>query len=331
MEDDVSAFLDTCGWSDVSQTAIVGDASSRQYRRLSKSNGSTAVLMIDRAGAQVSIQRFLAISDALRAVGLSAPCTLAANTEKGLILLEDLGDLRVSDGLAAGLWQEETLYSAAIDTLFSLQRASPAIGLSAPSASEQARMTDLAFSWYSEGADTPATSKTEAFFEALETALAEIAPKDPVPAHRDFHAENLFWLPTRIGIARIGIIDFQDMFLGHPLYDLVSLLTDARRDISSDLRRQMTGYFCDASGWATSDAERAFAVISVQRNTRILGVFARLAIRDHKRHYLDLIPRVWGYLVEAINHPDLEDLAHKFKDTLPAPDQDHLQRLRAAC
>ncbi len=311
--------------------AIAGDASARRYERLETATGATAVLMIDREAKIGSIQRFLAVSDTLLGGGLSAPRTLAADIGKGVVLLEDFGPVRIADGLSLGKYREEDVYPAVIETLVALQSIRPEIALATPDRAELAEMTNLALSWYAKGVQDEPALGASAIFPVLETVLAEIEPVTPVPVHRDFHAENLFWLPDRQGAARIGIIDFQDMFLGHPVYDLVSLLTDARRDISLELRTEMIGYFCDLAQQSRPEVEKAFAVISVQRNMRILGVFARLAIRDHKTQYLDLIPRVWGYLTAALAHSGLEELAEHLRHALPAPDADHMSMLRASC
>jgi len=329
--DSVVRFLETCGWAGARRMPIAGDASARRYERLETATGATAVLMIDQDVEIGSISRFLAVSDTLLGGGLSAPRTLAADIGKGVVLLEDFGPLRIADGLSLGTFGEKNVYPAVIETLVALQSIRPEIALATPDRAVMAAMTDLALSWYAKGVHDEPAPGASPIFPALETILAEIEPATPVPVHRDFHAENLFWLPDREGAARIGIIDFQDMFLGHPVYDLVSLLTDARRDISLELRTEMIGYFCDLTQQLRPEIEKAFAVISVQRNMRILGVFARLAIRDHKTQYLDLIPRVWSYLTEALAHPDLKELSEHLVRALPAPDAGHMSFLRASC
>ena len=145
---------------------------------------------------------------------------------------------------------------------------------------------------------------------------------------RDYHAENLIWLPGRKGIARVGLLDFQDAMTGHRAYDLVSLLQDVRRDVPAGIETRMLARYIDGSGTNDHAFRTAYAVLGAQRNLRILGVFARLATDYGKPRYVDLIPRVWAHLVRDLDHPALAPVAQMLVDTLPAPSPETLQRLR---
>ena len=153
----------------------------------------------------------------------------------------------------------------------------------------------------------------------------------PVLALRDFHAENLIWLPERDGAARVGLLDFQDAFAGHPAYDLVSLLEDARRDVAPEVREAMVTHYIAGSGTDAAAFRTAFATSGAQRNLRILGVFARLSMHFGKPQYVALIPRVWAHLQADLADPALADLRDFLDGVLPAPDPDRLERIRSLC
>jgi len=160
--------------------------------------------------------------------------------------------------------------------------------------------------------------------------LAQHAADATVVIQRDYHAENLLWLPDRDGVARVGLLDFQDAMLGHPAYDLVSLLQDARRDVPAEIELSMTRRFIDRSGVDEHGFRTAYAVLGVQRNLRILGVFARLSLDYGKPHYVDLIPRVWAHLRRGVDHPAMAPVADLLLQTLPLPTADNLNRLKRA-
>jgi aminoglycoside/choline kinase family phosphotransferase len=146
---------------------------------------------------------------------------------------------------------------------------------------------------------------------------------------RDYHAENLLWLPERQGVARIGLLDFQDAMLGHPVYDLVSVLQDARRDVNPVVAEQTRQHFEAQSGMSSTSFDLAYAVLGLQRNLRILGVFARLCLRDDKPHYVDFMPRVWGHIQTNLTHPALSEVADIISRDLPVPTPDNLSLLKS--
>ena len=219
------------------------------------------------------------------------------------------------------------MYQAAVDTLAALHRAAPMPGLARYDAATMTPLAALAYVWYlgeSTGADDTARARFET---AMQAVLAQHADCS-VTILRDYHAENLLWLPDRAGVARVGLLDFQDAMLGDPAYDLVSLLMDARRDVTPALAARMIGYYADAFGLDREAFETRYHVVGAQRNLRILGVFARLSRRDGKRHYVDLIPRVWDHLMVNLSHPALADVARIVRADLPEPDAAILDRLR---
>ena len=144
---------------------------------------------------------------------------------------------------------------------------------------------------------------------------------------RDYHAENLIWLPKRSGINRVGLLDYQDALAGHPAYDLVSLLEDARRDTSSDLQKNMINKYISNSDLNNEEFLMAYNLLGAQRNIKIIGIFSRLSLRDKKSNYIDLIPRVWNHLINNLNHEACSDLKQWVNKNVPYPNHIVLQKL----
>ena len=227
---------------------------------------------------------------------------------------------------------ENSLYSCATDVLIALHETPPTIRLAPYSVPVMTDLAALAYEWYQGASQTPeATADRGAFTREMAAALSEHAPDQDVLIQRDYHSENLLWLPDRAGPARVGLLDFQDAMLGHRAYDLVSLLQDARRDVPPAIETEMLARYITATGQNRAAFEAAYHVLGAQRNLRILGVFARLCLRDGKAHYVDLIPRVWGLLQRDLAHPALAGLAAIISDTLPLPVPALLNDLKEKC
>ena len=153
----------------------------------------------------------------------------------------------------------------------------------------------------------------------MERALLRHAPDAKSLALRDYHAENLIWRPERHGLDRVGLLDYQDAVLAPAEYDLVSLLRDARRDVAEPVAIAMTQRFARQSGKDLAAVQAAMACLGVQRNLRIMGIFARQARRDGKTRYLSLMPRVWGHIQRDLQHPALSELARMIATCVRAP------------
>jgi aminoglycoside/choline kinase family phosphotransferase len=179
------------------------------------------------------------------------------------------------------------------------------------------------------GAQVP-QALADDFRGLIAEAVAGVADSRRVMVLRDYHADNLLWLPERPGLAAVGLLDYQDVLAGHPAYDLVSLLEDARRDTTPDLRAAMIVRYLSHRPDEDADAFRqAYAVLGAQRNLKIVGIFARLAIRDRKPRYLAMIPRVWDHLRNDLSHPALAALRGWVDAHVPAPDPAVLQAIAA--
>jgi N-acetylmuramate 1-kinase len=341
-------FLDASGWGSAIAFPMAGDASTRSYERLSL-GARTAVLMNAPPAAESAacppeaspeerralgynamarlagpnLNAFTAIAGALRKAGLSAPDIYAADAAAGFAVLEDLGDDLFARAIPAGA-DEFELYASAIDALLALHEAAP----EAPSALSYRMLTyDLTAmqaevmlvpEWYwphLKGEPASVALKAE-YLEAWSGVLARL-PEPSTLVLRDFHAENILWLPARDGFKRAGVIDFQDGLFGNPAYDLVSLLEDARRDVSPALAESMIArYAAGARRFRRFDEaayRRDYAILGAQRNAKILGIFARLIRRDGKPRYADFFPRVEGHFARDLQHPDLAPVARFFR------------------
>lgn len=350
--DTIARFLVTTDWAGADQRPLSGDASTRRYMRLVK-NGSSALLMDAPPKAESAAcppdageaerlklgynavarlagpdsRRFAAFAETLISLGLRAPRIYAADFGEGLLVIEDLGDDLFARAIEGGA-RELPLYEAAIDVLGALH-AAPAPRALGRNATEVALLAydrlaykaevDLAIEWLFpllEGRPLPADARAE-WDAHWGAALARLSEVSRVIVLRDYHAENLFWLPEDRGLARVGLIDFQDGLKGSPAYDLVSLVEDARRDVSPTLADAMIARYIAAArardGRFDADAFRAeAALLGAQRNSKILGIFARLWKRDGKPGYLKLLPRVWRYVERDLRNPQLAELRRWF-------------------
>ncbi|BBK29425.1 hypothetical protein EDC65_2532 [Stella humosa] len=317
----IAAFLERAGWADAVARPLAGDASFRRYLRLARTGG-TAVLM-DAPPPMEDVRPFLNVAGLLGRLGFSVPAILAHDTGQGLVLEEDLGDGTYASLLEAGT-DPVLLYGAAIDLLVAVQARVTAADMARLPAYDTGRIlqeSTLVPDWF-----LPAWTgrKTEAgvradYLDRWTAVLAAAPLGPPTLVLRDYHVGNLMWLPERAGIARCGLLDFQDAVSGPAAYDLVSLLEDARRDVPADLGAMMYQRYLDRAGVADPDGfAHAYAVLGAQRNLRIIGVFTRLDRRDGKPHYLPFMDRVWGLVARDLRHPALAPIAEWLDRHVPA-------------
>ena len=350
-----TAFLQAAGFGHAARHPLPGDASTRRYERLILPSGISLMLMDApplaesppcdpawtaeqriaagwNASARLAAGRvdaFAATAAYLRSLGLSAPDVLALDAPAGLAVIEDFGE-----GVFARLIEqgedEQTLYFAAIDAQARLHEASPpqilsVDGISWPLLPYDATAlkvgADLFVDWqpqFNPALDFGAEARAE--WDALWTGIAAHGEAGAsVFAHRDFHAENLLWLPDRPGPARVGLIDFQDAVIAHPSWDLHSLLQDARRDVSPELEAAaLDRYFGHRPGLDRQAFMADYAALAALNEARILGVFARLVVRDGKPRYRQFMPRMWRQLERNLTNPALAELKTWFDRHVPA-------------
>lgn len=309
-------FLVRHGWGDAEILPLAGDASFRRYFRV-VAPGRSAVLM-DAPPDKEDVGPFLAIAAELDARGLSAPQPIAVDRAEGLLLLEDFGDRLVAAVLKQDAAPERAIYADAIRVLDALARQAAPRDLPPYDEAAMLREVRLFTEWYAPAVGLTVDEKGfDAAWRAVWGEVLDHVAADPVLVLRDYHAENLLLL-DRPGLKRLGLIDFQDALAGHPAYDLVSLLQDARRDVSPALEEEMLAEYLAAGAWAEPERFRAhYEILGAQRNTKILGIFTRLWRRDGKANYLAFQPRVWGYLERNLRHPALAPVARWFDANVP--------------
>ena len=327
----IKAFLADCGWAKADRRPLFDDASNRKYERLyCRESGRRAVLMNAPPDSCGSLQSFKSVTSFLRGLGLSAPEIYEYDDNAGLMLLEDLGDDLVARLLERTPGLEAEIYRAAIDVLAVFRSGKELRPFPEHSPEMQSELASLAIDWYLPNATgtEPSTDLRSEFKGIVKSLVAEMGAPS-LFVHRDFHAENIIWLPERDGLKRVGLLDYQDGAVGYRAYDLVSLLEDARRDIPDLLRNDLVTRFAQAAGVETELIETELAISGAQRNLRILGVFARLAVRDRKSGYVRLMPRVWNHLQRDLCHPRLFDLANFIEQHFPFPDSEARARINA--
>jgi len=352
-EAQIRAFLRDVEWHKATRTPVQGDASTRRYERLIL-GGEKAVLMDAPKGAEMpsepegasietrktlgynalarlagpNPEAFACIANELTKRGFSAPKIMAADLGKGLMLLEDLGEGVYAQVIAKDPSSERNLYEVAIDTLAAIYRSSFPAQMEFQTHSWRARdydpaallaETDLCLDWYAKDFDYEIEGAARAeFYSLFAKSFEHLGAHAPGFALRDFHAENLFWLPERQAISRVGLIDFQDGLFIHPAYDVMSLITDIRRDVSPELKDILIKRFCDKAGLNDDESFRAaYAVLGVQRGTKLLGFPVRADLKFGKPQYRKLLPRVKRHLNEDLSHPALADIRNWFTRHIP--------------
>jgi len=311
LPDGVDTFLATAGWGGAAIEPLAGDASFRRYFRVRL--GKKTAMLMDAPPPNEDPAPFLRAAKWLDANGLRAPHILAEDAARGLVLLEDFGDVRMREYLDAWPDDEREVYTAAIDALLQLHKLPPGPFLDY-SMSEYLREAKLLIEWYcpARGLRVDAAG----YVAAWEKVIADLLPRQRpgVSVLRDYHAENIMLLGD---LGKQGLLDFQDALVGHPAYDLVSLLQDARRDVSPELEAEMFDYYVSKSGTGAQFLAD-YACLGAQRNAKIVGIFVRLWKRDGKPRYLDYVPRVWTLLERDLNHPALTPVARWFDANIPA-------------
>jgi aminoglycoside/choline kinase family phosphotransferase len=348
-------FLEAQGLSAARREALAGDASTRRYERLHIEGDASLIFMDQPPAAETQpcppdatpaerealgynalarlaagrVDAFVAVAEWLKAQGLSAPRVVAHDWRNGLAVLEDLGDGLFAQLIADGQ-DEAPLYEAAIDALAHLHEARPQTPLIALGEVAWPLLTydevalktagDLLPEWLPKlrpevRLSAGSRAEWERIWSPIRMRGAEMAT---VFCHRDYHAENLLWLPDRDGAARVGLIDFQDAVLAHPAWDMSMLLHDARRDVSPQLETAcLERYFVRRPQVDRAQFLADFHALGALNICRILGIFSRLVFRDGKPRYEAFMPRLWRYLDRCLADPTLGDLKAWFDANAP--------------
>jgi tRNA threonylcarbamoyl adenosine modification protein YjeE len=341
-------FIAESGYSEAVRTRLQGDASTRLYQRLTLGEKHVILMSSPRrpdgpavrdgrtygaiAHLADNVAPFVAMANGLRGIGLSAPSIHHADLSHGLLILEDLGDERVVGGDPPAPIIER--YEAAVDVLLALhQKELPEVLPVAPHVEHHIPRYDLdAFlieaelllDWFLPRLDATIPESERISFRALWSELLQPPIEAPRTwVLRDFHSPNLLWLPGRSDNARLGLLDFQDAVMGPPGYDLASLLQDARVDIPEQVELALLGRYIKGrrqidAAFDAAQFIKVYVTLAAQRASKILGIFARLDLRDRKPQYLRHLPRVWSYLQRSLGHPALESLNAWYIAHVPA-------------
>ena len=318
--DAMDEFLNRSGWQGAVRRMLAGDASFRRYERVHF--GDTIAVLMDAPPPWEDVRPFIAVTELLAKCDVTVPGILARDEESGFLLLEDLGDASFTRLLREDPSRERELYLAATDALLSIHIASRSYAASFHDKippydmAVYLREAGLFAEWFLpqvHGIERARVLRDE-YLALWREILTHTPLKQSCLVHRDYHADNLFWLQERPGHHAVGMIDYQDALWGDPAYDLASLLEDARRDVSETTMADCFARYATAIGEHAQDFAARYSLLAAQRNAKIIGIFVRLCIRDGKAHYLDYLPRVWRHFTHDLTHPLLAPL-RAFVDT----------------
>lgn len=341
---EIDAFLARENWADAQKLWLGQDASTRRYARLTKANGEKALFMdsppqdeppcppnatdAERLGlgwyatarlAASRVDAFVLIADEIGALGLSTPRIFGQDVARGFCLLEDFGPHKeFSEHLALHPDEADLLYTRGVEVLAHMHQALPSTaqtlakdGMEWPllefdALTAQASM-DVLYDWYVpySGATQPPESAWQA---ARDSVVEKVISQPRSFCFRDYHCQNLLWLPERTGLAQIGLLDFQDAIIGWDVWDLDLLLRDARREISADLRGRALAHYCALTGQEIDVVLERWAIIGTLNAIRIIGVYARLIKRDGRDHYANYMPQQIAHLKAHLAHESMAEM-----------------------
>ncbi|MEQ1789983.1 MAG: phosphotransferase [Rickettsiales bacterium] len=310
-KEELERFLNNTEFAGAELRPLAGDASARRYVRVVL--GGKQAMVMDTPAEGENFPAFVAIAEYLCANGYSAPNILARDMQSGFLLLEDFGDESFTRILGEQNDEiENTVYSAAIELLAKWRNSENQNLLQLPLYDEELYLREVSLfpDWFLPQimeAKKNAGLRAE-YMDIWREILGSFPLAREAFVHRDFHADNLIWLPQRQNIKRLGLLDFQDAVLGDSAYDMVSLLEDARRDVSPELAESMISRYLQQTRVDENNFRAAYDILGAQRNSKIIGIFVRLAVRDGKENYLRFLPRVWAHLQRDIKHPLLKNL-----------------------
>ncbi|KIN70457.1 Aminoglycoside phosphotransferase [Sulfitobacter noctilucae] len=314
-----SRFLANQGLGDAALVPLQADASARRYSRLEGQN----LLLMEDPTDPVGFDAFVRLAAHLATLGLSAPVVHATDPSQGVALIEDFGTGTYGTLLNSG-GDEAALYALAIDALVHLHSHPQATAVNVPVFDTSLLLDELSiFShWFIPEffAEVSVPDFDQAFRALWRKALTPLEAHQSALVLRDFHIDNLMLLADRRGIARCGLLDFQDAVRGAGEYDLMSLLQDARRDLAPGLEEAMLARYIAEAPAQLGEPEHImhrYHLLGAQRHTRLAGLFPRLNRRDGKPGYLRFMPRVMRQMQTALAAAGLTEISDFLDQTLP--------------
>ena len=319
-----NSFLTKHNLTNYKIEALPQDASNRKYFRLS--NNDTSYILMDAPPKQENMPQFIHVNEILTGINLSAPEILYSDTENGFLVSQDFGNNTYKELLDDKKEEnihldEKKLYERAIDSLAHLQQNCSKPSL--PNFSERKFIdeTMVFIDWYVDvlNGSRVSPSMTNKYREILSHLFNQVKNFQNVMVLRDFHSQNIFWLEDEIGIKKVGLIDFQDAVIGSPIYDIVSLLQDARRDVSEEIvTSSISRYIKSFPNYSRKDIMMVYSILGLQRNLRIIGLFTKLAMKNKNTNYLSLLPRVWKFVHYNLKHPILLPMRNWLEEVIPS-------------
>ena len=285
---------------------IAGDASNRKYFKIFNKN-LCKILMYDDNGKE-SINNFLHKTYLFDSYGLRVPKIFSAYSESGIIVMESFGDSKFSKIINHK--NELLLYKSALDSLIFIHKKNKSDKLTNYTKEVFFDESKIFFEWYLRlNSFKKKKYKLFDFKNTLFNYLGSIENLPLVNVHRDFHVDNLFYLDSELSHKKCGWIDYQDALVGPIVYDVMSLLEDARRDLKKGNKEKLIFYYIEKANILDKNSFlHAFKIVAIQRHLKVLGIFARLAIRDKKPDYIKHIPRVLKMLKDNLSDSKCKEM-----------------------
>lgn len=340
----LALLLEEAGFAGAIRRPLAGDASTRRYERLYRGD-RTAILMdappnnesppcpagasfeeryrlgwnaLSRLAAS-RIEAFVAVAGYLRGLGLSAPEIYAFDLAAGFAVVEDLGESLFAKVVSQG-GDEVALYAAAGEALAVAQAQAPPLQLAGQGVAwplleydglALAANADLFVEWLPQFVPEVRISedRLSRWSQVRDALITEALAFPRAFTIRDYHAENLIWMPERAGAAQVGLLDFQDAVLGWAGWDFMMLLQDARRDVSKPAQAAAIRAYLERTGGSEAALTEEIAVLGCLNALRLLGLFSRLVARDGKPRYASFMPKVWRTLRESLAFPAMAEMA----------------------
>jgi len=294
------------------------DASSRNYYRIKDKN----ILLMESVAKSNKNKEFIYLSKYLISIGLSAPKIFFKNQSKTLYIIEDLGDLTFTQALRKKI-PEETLYLNATKLICHMQNNHILPNVPEYNFRYLLMELNIFIEWFFKEKNITLTIKAKDEWKKLwKLALQNIFNNNNTLVLRDFHADNLFWLPDRPGIKNVGLIDFQDALIGHIAYDLSSLLEDVRRKVSKEIKEKAIIYFMNTKKIKNKNKfYQEYYTITAQRNAKIVGIFIRLARKNNKTKYLKLVNIAMNIFLDSLKKANLNEILIWLEKNIPKEKQ----------
>ncbi|OGM10720.1 hypothetical protein A2Z67_01975 [Candidatus Woesebacteria bacterium RBG_13_36_22] len=317
MEDlslEIKGFLKKAGLVGYDILPLAGDASDRKYYRL-KQNKHSLVLM-DSSKTIETMNSFVNVRNYLSSNQFSVPEILNVDIDNGFIVLEDFGDNTLDKYLVKNPKDTKKIYKLIVDLVISLNNLNNPPFLEF---NKQFFLDELAIftRWYMPLIDRfIVDNKINRFNSSWDQALEYLLKEDKkqVFVHKDLHCGNLFRLPNRSGVRKLGIIDFQAAKRGSMVYDITSFLYDCRLPLQKDLRDNLIERYMTGNDWNIQKFQNLCDIYIAQRNIKILGNFAYLYKEKGNGKYLNFLPNVWEYVNKSLENPILKEVKTWFKE-----------------